>query len=354
MMSDRYQILSPPPDDALGHVFTSEVLANLGKVSDPSEQLAYRLEVLSACGPYPSDTRTVYRIRSCRARKAAWETYLSTGFSCGMFDGEHGKDLRSRLTGVGDDNFWSAMAECLVCWLLAGKLKLPVRPRPRGRDGKTLELLVDLADGGMRIEVKAPSRERLSKSWSGDDSDILARCLRDANKQFEHGVRNVLVLVPMLRTSVYACRGQLIRAFYGEEQISVPINHGTGEPAKPVEVGFAQTGKFLKHWKPTGNPRFTRVSAVLCVEERPGTSYPLRNPFGLYLEGASVDVWRKWYDDEKLFLDKTNTAWVSHALLVLHNPYAEYSIPREPWGDCPQFVDSNGMMSWTDGHELFP
>ena len=82
-------------------VFTPAVVAKLRRVKTPSPALSCRLRVLAADGLGPD--------HSLRAYKSAWEVYLLAAFVCGLFGGDHGTDLRARLTGIDDDNFRSAL-----------------------------------------------------------------------------------------------------------------------------------------------------------------------------------------------------------------------------------------------------
>src|SRR5262249_45427473 len=158
------------------------------RVRNPTELLSFRLRVLAAGGLNPSvDNQTR------RAYKSAWEVYLQAAFACGLFEGQHGADLRARLTGVDDDNFRSAMSECLAVWYLAGRLKLPIAPRPEGRPGRPLEFLIDHPQGEINVEVKAPYRPITGNFWWGDDSDALQAALYQANKQFKKDARNLLI-----------------------------------------------------------------------------------------------------------------------------------------------------------------
>jgi hypothetical protein len=126
--------------------------------------------------------------------------YLLAAFACGLFEDPHGADLRARLTGSDDENFRSAMSECLAAWYLAGRLRLRVEPRPEGRPGHPLEFVIKLSSGDINVEVKAPYRQITDDAWWGDDADLLQSVLRNANKQFEAGARNLLVIVPELRS----------------------------------------------------------------------------------------------------------------------------------------------------------
>ena len=312
-------------NDPLREIFTPQVVTRLCKAQSPF--LLERLEILSACGPYPSDTRLANRLRLFRARKASWETYLSAAFSCGLFEGESGKDLRARLTGLDDRNFRSAMSECLVCWFLVGVLKLPVKPRPEGNKGKVLELLVDLPEGDMRVEVKAPYPNDPHKSEWFHDPGPITRCLKEANKQFQKGMRNVLFLVFFEDMRLYWPRDLMIRAFIGEEGEAYAVDTQTHPPKVEAVIARFPTGQLLNpnYPKPPPHPHkriphFTRVGAVVLVQER-------FNPKGFFPE-------------------------IFHNVWVIHNPHAGPSVSPEVWARYPQlFIKEDGVMRWTDGYE---
>ena len=84
----RAGYLMRPPEYPLKDIFTPDVLRRLCNVSNPSESLRYRLLVVQACGPYPSDPDKAHELMYLRAQKAAWHAYLYTAFACGMFEGE--------------------------------------------------------------------------------------------------------------------------------------------------------------------------------------------------------------------------------------------------------------------------
>jgi len=311
-----------PPADALRAVFSGEVLRYLHETPNPTSHLSERLSILTACGPYPLDPDIAQRLRWLRSRRAAWEAYLTAAFASGLLDGAHGCDVRARLTGRDDDNFRSALAECLVCWFIAAKLKLPVAPWPAGRPGKVPDLLVNPGEDEITIEVKAPYVPPPNgRAWWGDCAAELAECIDSANAQFEQGRRNVLAIVPKLRDSVYHARYQLIRAFYGEHKFMVPLSRDTTTDFA-ARTRFFPEGKFLKRWP---EPRFTRTSAVLCLEE---------------------------YDEEF----GENTAfyriWTEHRCLLLHNPHSSQPIQRDLCPCCPQFVKVQDTMIWTDGKPI--
>src|SRR5437870_2373189 len=100
-----------------------------------------RLEVLSACGPVPSASPTSWaaigRIRALRARRAAWEAYLDAAAACDVIN--HGR--LARLRGVPDDDFRTAVAECLAVWFFAGWLRWNILPQPL-TSGRPFELRI--------------------------------------------------------------------------------------------------------------------------------------------------------------------------------------------------------------------
>ena len=180
----------PVPAEPLWDVFTPAVISALRRRA-PTPALSFRLGVLAADGLTPD-----HALRAC---KSAWEVYLIAAFACGLFAGQHGIDLRARLTGIDDDNFRSALSECMAAWYLAGHLKLPIEPRPEGRSDHPLEFALKLHEGDIKVEVKSPFRPITTGFWWGDDADLLESALQEANKQFRSGDRNLLVVVPRLR-----------------------------------------------------------------------------------------------------------------------------------------------------------
>jgi hypothetical protein len=92
-----------PPPDPVAHVFTNNVRSEWRRRL--TKEIVRRLEVLSACGPYPVGEIDTIRLRYLRAKKAAWDCYLYTAFACGMFAGEKGADLLGRLRGTNPDGF---------------------------------------------------------------------------------------------------------------------------------------------------------------------------------------------------------------------------------------------------------
>ena len=346
-----------PPSDPLRDVFSSEVRETWRQ--SLNEDLLYRLEVLSACGPQPSDLRAALKLRARRAQKAAWETYLFTAFVCGMFEGARGNELRSRLSSVERDDFRSAMSECEVCWFLAGRMHMPVDALAPGRNGKNLDLRAYGTCGDIGVEVKAPWRERpASGAWHGDESDKIAQTMESANRQFDDLTPNLLVIVPELRTPMFSHRRDLLKAAFGQSMMTWQVNPKKGEYG-PVEVKFQPDGKFLnterpggKLLKPDGFPGYRRISAILCIEERYEEKYPLSVPFFALDEELRHSLWPYWEHARDLHFSHENEAWIDHNVLVLHNPYAYHAISEELFREYPQLVPVGDEMQWTDGEEV--
>lgn len=293
------------PAEPLWDIFTPDVIADLQRVRSPSEPLRTRLAILHAGELNPSSLN-----RELRAFKAAWEAYLTAAFAIGLFDGEHSVDLRARLTSSDDGNFFSAISECFTAWYLAGRRRLRLRPRPAGRGKRCLEFSINCDGGDINVEVKAPYRPLTEEFFWGDDSDVLEGALKEANKQFAKGQRNLLVVHPRVRLSIFPefCRTPIERAFIGEEVIRVPLT-ATGAPAGAGYPAFSQNGRLLKRWP---EPRYTRVSAALFLNEAE--------------EGGEVKP----------------------RALIIHNPNAEMPLAREMWQGIPEFFLDGNRWRWSD------
>ena len=279
--------------DTLKSIFTGKVMARLERRQNPTDALRFRLEVLGASGPLPSDETLASHVQTLRAWKAAWEAYTFTAKSCHLFDGPDGADLLARLTGHDDAGFRSAMAECMTCWYFAGYLKVAVGPWPTGRNGRQLDLKVAGSEAEILVEVKAPKRERPEGVSSGLADDLFAKRLEDANRKFTEGELNVLVLAPEVRPTVRELPVQLTQALYGPDMIVCPIDPRSGESLGPPRTEFKPDGKLLAMRKKVGSgqdasagPALTRVGAVVCVEERLESRFPF-------------PPWRLVFDDQR-------------------------------------------------------
>ena len=335
-------VLITPPPNPLKEILPEAVIRGWKRSQNPSEHLLLRWQTLEADGTYPVG------MRSLRAQKAAWERYLEAGFACRMFEGDKGSDLRGRLTGIDDDNFRSAMAECLVCWFFAGRMRLPINPSAPGREGKNLEMTVFDDDRDIGVEVKAPYRPHRDVGW-GDDSDAIEGVLEQAEKQFDKGQPNILVVVPSGRLQFCASRKPLMRALYGRSKITFLVSKKTGAAVTEPKSEFFAEGKFFNNKRPGGKlfkprdsmPAYQRVSALMCIEERVVESDPeaaLLSPRG---------------DDERREADRRiaqNRIWIEHEVVVLHNPFAYHPIRTDLFQEFPQCVPAESKMIWSDGH----
>jgi len=312
-----------PLSDRLRAIFTDNVLNQL-KRAPVTDALAYRIHVLTGDGLDDGPARG-WQVQFCDTQQAAWSNYLEAGARHGLLDDPHGKELTSRLRGVDDENFRSAMAECEAAWYLGSKLGLDVSARPRGRARSELELLVKLPDGEVHVEVKSPLREPVFDGLARtvDDSDILDRCVGDASKQFDKDARNLLMLVGRMTLGARA-RRFFIDAFYARRVMVFTKNLGTHEVG-PMRTEFRDPGRFLRVWPGESGPRHTRISGVLYVEER------IRERRA---ENGEIEC------------------GAEHDVLMFHNPHALRRLPEDPWGNCPQVVLRGEDLEWTDGEAI--
>jgi hypothetical protein len=188
---------------------------------------------------------------------------------------------------------------------------------PREKKRNPLEFAVKLPGGNIKVEVKAPHQEIKETFWWGNDSASLQEVLKKANDQFNPDDRNLLVIVPTLRVPVFHFRTQIEQAFIGEEVIQIPIDIRTGGPAGPDRLVFKESGLLAKKWKSKDErtllPRFTRVGAILSLEE--------------------------WNSDEE----------VIPKALIVHNPNAKMPLPKSLWEGIPEFYcDKLRGWRWSD------
>lgn len=292
---------------------------------DSGMDLDCRVEIIEASGPEPSDPYEGFDVNQLKMKKAAWETYLSAAKDLGLFDGDDGKELLGRLRSPEPEQFRSGMAECLAIWFLAGKMKFDIQLRPKGRNGKILEFLANDGSDQYNVEVKAPYKAQPTDGTvEGDDSDTLQGALASANRQFNKGLCNLLILVPDIRIPIRRNRKQLVHAFFGIQYLKVAIQQGKPEETISTRIEFDPKGDFVssrnkkgKFYKPDHSPRYTSVSAAISIEE--------------YFSKAGVE----------------------HSVFVVHNPFALMPARHEPWNRFPQLVTENGNLFWTDGKPVF-
>jgi len=346
-----------PPADVLEEAFPPLVRERWR--TRPTAELVERLQVICACGPYPTDARRAIELRARRARKAAWEAYLMSSFVRGFFAEERGCDLKQRLASRDKAQFKAAMAECMTCWLLAGRLKLPLTADAPGRNGRNLEMQIVIDGAWTGVEVKSPFRERsTTRAENGDDSAKVAQAMETANRQFSADRPNILVLAPHLRRSMINFRSDLLRAAFGESKITWQVNVQTGESG-PVEVQFFSDGHFLNTRKPRGGslkadglPGYRRISAILVVEETIAERFPFPNPFALLDKTKRDYLWPIWTRERELHFSRENCVWIDHRVLTVHNPYAYHPLSHTAFELFPQLLPDGNQMRWTDGEPV--
>ncbi len=261
-----------------------------------------------------------------------------------------------------DHNIRSARAECLAAWFFVAKRGVPITPRPRGRGASVLEFRAEHPAGAFNVEVKAPFVERPGKHWSGNDAGVLQARFLEAQGQFDHGTPNVLVIVPQLRISVAEHRRQFVEAFIGQHMISVPISLDDS-PAPEPHGFFKPDGRLAKQWGSEG-PRYTRVSAVVVIEEHYHDRAALRSTFTAeQLEDAAkrhdVDVIESAMREKiRNLSSRDELMMVEYEVHVIHNPFATLPIGEDVFAPFPRFVRrenaGNITMHWTDKIEGEP
>jgi hypothetical protein len=250
-------------------------------------------------------------------QQSAWSMYVDAAIKCGLLPET---ELESRLHGTNDDNFRSAISECMAAWYLGG-LGFEVKPRPEATTSRNVDFLLNKSGLDLYTEVKAPCPP------AGDGAPSLRKSISDAGAdQFKRGRVNLLVICPALDFPVCRERKQLIEATIGQLLYEVPVSLD-GSPPPKGGVAFHQTGKLAK-WnknKQTGafTTDFTRISAVMTLESQ-----------------HALDV-------------ETGAEEIDHRALVAHNPFATHPISPELFGDLPQWVINRETqtMGWNDGYD---
>ena len=323
MLKSR-QRLSVSPNSrvprCVAEIFTGEVLKDLRKIhrkenryDSPSFPIRKRHQIFSAKQPSTAGLRAIRKL---------WWAYIAHASAKGILD----DDLRGRLADSNDDNFRSALAECLVGWFFDHMIGVPLRRhRPiDGTRGPDFE-----AENDLRVEVKAPHVAIPGPSWAGDDSSTIRSCVSAAGKQFGHGTVNLVVVVPLLRTPIWMHRRQLLTAAIGRFALSVPVGvdpRSRQQESKNVFLQDGRLAKFFPSENGKGKTDLTRVSAVVTIEED-------------FLSAA----------DE--------TMSIRHRVHVVHNPFTPEAtrLAGTMFDEFPQLViDEDRRISWSDGKSLFP
>ncbi len=281
-------------DYALANIFTPQIISRLQNLEKKTPAQLTRLYVLT-CG---EGTDLGMLGSDLVAFRNAWARYLACAFWIGLFEGANGNDLRARLTGTDDDNFVSAMNECLATWFLVDHLGLSASPRPSGKSGSVLDLAIVLPDGDIFVEVKGLIRP-ITSGQTNADLNILVGALDAANRQFTKGRRNLLLVVPRMLPFLFPSLTDivselLVGVFIGTRAIS------NGSDEAGIRETLRPTGAFLKA-RPGNRVWFTATCGVLVLSEQ------------------------------------VQTPEMIYTARLFHNPKAKVALPTNIWGDVPQF-----------------
>lgn len=344
--------------DSLEVAFPSALLPTLRPKAGwaVDHPLRRRYDVLTASGPYASDPHLRWKVMALRAEKAALEAYLDAARATDLLDDE----MLGRLRGSDAHGYRSAVTECMACWFLAAKLGMRVGSKPDGRRGKRLDLsaVSELTEQALHVEVKAPSVEiPPNRHWSGNDAGVLVQCLRAANEQFKEGRVDVLVVTPQFRTPIFMDRDQLTEAFIGQPVAIVAVPLGDEPPREP-EVVFRPDGYLVRPGKQTPNgrePRFTRVSAVVTIEDvlaekEHASEVTLEQVRDAEVQGDHSILAKLLWELVSRRHRADHAAWVEHRAFVVHNPFAKMPIDEAVFQSLPQLVRRGSEMVWTDGY----
>ncbi len=256
-------------------IFNEEVISKWKRLASKGNTIIFRLEVLSACGPDPLDTRRRRWNKTQRARKAAWEAYINAADQLGFLD----NDRISRLRSDRDSDFRGAMAECLAIWyfhVIIGQVLSKHSKR---------EFQCSFRNSAINVEVKSPISDLVSTNqarFAGNDSQLIQNTLKLACKQLNKNEPNIVVFVAELKEPVtlQMFRNPFFAALYGQDVIKFEV----GNP-ESVRNEFKPDGKWIK-----ANPEFTRIGAVVCLQEK--------------------------------IIDKYERHVIVHEAYVFHNPFA--------------------------------
>ena len=355
------------PYDPVGAVFTPDIRARLikrliharsrrtklfesveeadqrrrsGRTKQSQEEIELRQRFAEACAEYgtleeqilvpiaeglgPSDLESHSAHKRFRMLRAAWDAYFSASFLLGMFEGEAGNDLLSRLRSKDHRQHWQAMAECIVAWFLAGKMNAGVSPRAKTDKGKVPEFRVELGGDHFFVEVKAPFRVLpLSVGLSHSGAEALRGSLEKANKQLPDDKGNVLFLLPKVgqHGTDITCRNDLVRLLFGRSVIQATYNRRTGE-MRDLGVVLKSDGGFLNLVKGGTEPGFTRISLVIMLKRSP------------------------------VYRSEPGMSYMEHSLYVVQNPNARHPLSLEPWREWPIYSIECDSALWSDSHEV--
>ncbi len=317
--------------DCLRFVYSSEQLQRLRSRASTNSEIAERVRTLDASGPYTGDDETNHMIGFLRGKKAAWDTYITSAFACGLMEGSDGKDRIERLRDLDEDHFSSSMAECFASWYCASHLKFNVFPGRSGRNSSKLDFTIQAkANQLINVEVKSPKgRETKGHVRIGDDSHRIEQCIEEANKQVSRNEPNLLIIAPRFERPVYTSRRQLLSACFGYDKIVLDFDPTEQRIIGEPRSEFFPTGRLLRQKNergrrvhPRGIAKFRSISAVMVLEER--------------------------------FVNRYEYQYASEAIaLLVENPNAQHPVSDRIWGDIPCLSLRDGSISWSDGHNVY-
>lgn len=328
-------------------IFADEVLA-AWREEFAFPPLRERLDVLAATGPFPSELGPRLRVRELRCRRAAWETYVDAAQA---LDVMHFGRL-ARLRASDDEEFRTAMAECLTAWFFAGPLKWQVMPQPLAT-GRPLEMRIPGRKAEVEVAVRVPFLGRpVRRIASVDDLDLLLHEVRSASHQFSDGGPNLLVIAPGLSSSAPGLpeRMRLLRAVrQNRPSLWRPDFATFGALGPPLPTPLSD-GRFLKQWAERGwLPDRARVSAIIYIEERLVERHPF--PWGeLFFWSQTrshrdAQILARALDRHHSTDRAVNPAYIGHHVLIVHNPHADHAIDVEPFGGFTQLRPETGKVS---------
>jgi hypothetical protein len=260
------------------------------------------------------------------AKAKMWGIYILSAQNHGLFEGNDGSDLKSRLTRKSDEGFYGALGECLACWYFADKLRFGINPKPIGNRNKKLDMQLITSFGKPMVEVKAPCQFEVigEPLMYGSDSTQIPNCVKTANSQFPKGGMNILFLTPHLPVPLYQIRGSLVRTFFVVPKMPFKIDRKTNRLISSGPIQYHPEGKFLdKRTRGGHDVGFTRISAVLCIEECFNPNLPELSEYE-----------------------------IGHHVLFLRNPNAEVPLPDTLKPDCPELLHDGNTIKWSDNHPM--
>jgi hypothetical protein len=214
-------------------------------------------------------------------------------------------------------------------WTLLAKLEMCIEPAlPR-------DCLLRSPEGDILVETKAPFHGPAEAiEWEQGVAAIEA-CLDAASAKLKAGGRNLLLIALPLH-NLDAARHELVTALIGRQAFVVPIRRGGGIDLDAGRAELIPDGRLVvthgrsgRPFKKDGRPRYTRVSAVLFVQEE-----------FRHQRRGDPNLANHWVAD--------------HKVLVLHNPAAEVPISPEIWGRVPQWGPtsvSRDTYDWNDDED---